>query len=105
MSPKPAWMERYFPRSDEEEELDIRAEDQAKAEYELKRRQAIRSVLECDGYWYLKEFVAETLRANEPEAGAHQDMLYQVGARDGVRLISDALASWERQDVGTPGSS
>lgn len=105
MSIKTALMEKYFPRSEEEEELDIRAEDQAKAELEFKRRQAIKSILGCDGYWYLKEFVTETLRANEPEAGAHQDMLYQVGARDGVRLISDALNDWERQDVGTPGSS
>jgi hypothetical protein len=101
----PEWMQRYFPRSEEEEELDILAEEQAKAEEELERRKAARAIVECDGYWFLKEFVTTTLRANEPEAAAHEQMLYKVGVRDGVRLISDALDSWEKDDVGQPGTS
>lgn len=81
---------RFFGTAEEEEE-EIRQD-----ELEVTMQRAAASEFtHSTHYETFKSWLEIASKENEPRPGVQEDMLYQCGLRDGIRLVQDHLAELE----------
>ena len=75
--------------------VDPLAEDQDEAEAVERERQEVIQFLGTPYYETVRAKLKEIQEQNDPRPGSHENMLYQSGVRDGIKLVRqylDALA-------------